>query len=56
MCGSLIPATMAPPGGQTHVAGPTDLRTAPLPERNYVGEYQGLAALRGSGRRPGLIT
>jgi hypothetical protein len=32
---------------QTHVAGPTDLRTAPLPAHNYVGEYQGLAALRG---------
>ena len=34
---------------QTHVAGPTDLRTAPLPAANYVGEYQGLAALRGRG-------
>ncbi len=34
---------------QTHVAGPTDLRTAPLPGHNYVGEYQGLAALRGRG-------
>jgi hypothetical protein len=32
---------------QTHVAGPTDLRTAPLPRHNYVGEYQGLATLRG---------
>jgi hypothetical protein len=31
-----------------HVAGPTDLRTAPLPAHNYVGEYQGLARL---GRR-----
>jgi hypothetical protein len=31
---------------QTHVAGPTDLRTAPLPAHNYVGEYQGLAGLR----------
>jgi hypothetical protein len=31
---------------QTHVAGPTDLRTAPLPQHNYVGEYQGLAGLR----------
>jgi BNR repeat-like domain len=31
---------------QTHVAGPTDLRTAPLPRHNYFGEYQGLAALR----------
>jgi hypothetical protein len=33
---------------QTHVAGPTDLRTAPLPAHNYVGEYQGLAALPGA--------
>ncbi len=31
---------------QTHVAGPTDLRTAPLPAHNYVGEYQGLAPLQ----------
>jgi hypothetical protein len=31
---------------QTHVAGPTDLRTAPLPAHNCVGEYQGLAGLR----------
>jgi hypothetical protein len=31
---------------QAHVAGPTDLRTAPLPQHNYVGEYQGLAGLR----------
>jgi hypothetical protein len=31
---------------QIHVAGPTDLRTAPLPGHNYVGEYQGLAPLR----------
>jgi len=31
---------------QTHVAGPTDLQTAPLPAHNYVGEYQGLAGLR----------
>jgi hypothetical protein len=30
---------------QTHVAGPTDLQTAPLPAHNYVGEYQGLAGL-----------
>jgi hypothetical protein len=30
---------------QTHVAGPTDLRTAPLPGHNCVGEYQGLAGL-----------
>jgi hypothetical protein len=34
---------------QAHVAGPTDLRTAPLPSHNYVGEYQGLAALGGRG-------
>jgi hypothetical protein len=35
---------------QTHVAGPTNLRTAPLPAHNYVGEYQGLAGLpRGRG-------
>jgi hypothetical protein len=34
---------------QTHVAGPTDLRTAPLAANNRVGEYQGLAALRGRG-------
>jgi hypothetical protein len=34
---------------QSHVAGPTDLRTAPLPHHNYVGEYQGLAPLRGRG-------
>jgi len=35
---------------QTHVAGPTDLRTAPLPGHNFVGEYQGLAGLpRGRG-------
>jgi hypothetical protein len=34
---------------QTHVAGPTDLRTAPLPAHNFVGEYQGLAALDGRG-------
>lgn len=33
---------------QNHVAGPFDLRTA-LPSVNYVGEYQGLAALRGRG-------
>jgi hypothetical protein len=31
---------------QIHVAGPTDLRTAPPPAHNYVGEYQGLAPLR----------
>lgn len=34
---------------QTHVAGPTDLRPADLPHGNYVGEYQGLTALRGRG-------
>jgi hypothetical protein len=34
---------------QPHVAGPTDLRPADLPHGNYVGEYQGLAALRGRG-------
>jgi hypothetical protein len=34
---------------QTHVAGPTDLRTAPLPSHGFVGEYQGLAGLRGHG-------
>lgn len=34
---------------QPHVAGPTDLRTAPLPAHNYVGEYQGLADLPGRG-------
>jgi hypothetical protein len=34
---------------QTHVAGPTNLRTAPLPAHNFVGEYQGLAALPGRG-------
>ena len=32
---------------QSHVAGPTDLRTAPLQAHNYVGEYQGLAGLPG---------
>ena len=29
---------------ETHVAGPTDLRTAALARQNRVGEYQGLAA------------
>lgn len=29
---------------ETHVAGPTDLRTAALAHQNRVGEYQGLAA------------
>jgi hypothetical protein len=28
---------------ETHVAGPTDLRTGALPRQNRVGEYQGLA-------------
>jgi hypothetical protein len=32
--------------GQSHVAGPTDLRVSPLPSQNRVGEYQGLAPLR----------
>ena len=33
---------------QKHVAGPTDLRTAPLPAHRLqrLGEYQGLAGLR----------
>ena len=34
---------------QAHIAGPTDLRPADLPVSNYVGEYQGLAALRSRG-------
>jgi hypothetical protein len=34
---------------QAHVAGLTNLRSAPLPAHNYVGEYQGLAALPGRG-------
>jgi hypothetical protein len=34
---------------QTHVAGPTDLRTGALPRQNHVGEYQGLAPIRGHG-------
>ena len=35
---------------QAHVAGPTDLRTAPLPAHNFGGEYQGRAGLpRGRG-------
>jgi hypothetical protein len=34
---------------QAHVAGPTDLRPAALPVPNFVGEYQGLGALRGRG-------
>jgi hypothetical protein len=32
---------------QTHVAGPFDLRAAPLAQLNRVGEYQGLTGLRG---------
>jgi hypothetical protein len=31
----------------TQPKGPTDLRTAPLPAHNYVGEYQGLAGRAG---------
>jgi hypothetical protein len=31
---------------QTHVAGPTDLRTAAPPAQNRFGEYQGLAGMR----------
>jgi hypothetical protein len=34
---------------QTHIAGPTDLRTGALPRQNHVGEYQGLAPIRGHG-------
>jgi hypothetical protein len=34
---------------ETHVAGPTDLRTGALARQNHVGEYQGLAAVRGRG-------
>jgi hypothetical protein len=34
--------------------GPAGLRTAPLPAHNYVGEYQGLAALPGRGFRGDL--
>ena len=34
---------------ETHVAGPTDLRTGALARQNYVGEYQGLAAIRHRG-------
>ena len=35
---------------QAHIAGPTDLRTAPLPAHNFVGEYQGLTGMpRGRG-------
>jgi hypothetical protein len=31
---------------QTHVAGPTNLRTAAPPAQNRFGEYQGLAGLK----------
>lgn len=42
---------------QTHVAGPTDLRTAAPGAQNRFGEYQGLAALRnGFGAIFGLAT
>lgn len=34
---------------ETHVAGPTDLRTGALARQNRVGEYQGLVAARGGG-------
>ena len=34
---------------ETHVAGPTDLRTGALARQNHVGEYQGLAAIRHRG-------
>jgi hypothetical protein len=34
---------------ETHVAGPTDLRTGALARQNRVGEYQGLSAVRGRG-------
>jgi hypothetical protein len=34
---------------QTHVAGLFDLRAGLFPDQHYVGEYQGLAALRGRG-------
>jgi hypothetical protein len=34
---------------ETHVAGPTDLRTGALPRQNRFGEYQGLAAMGGRG-------
>jgi hypothetical protein len=34
---------------ETHVAGPTDLRTGALPRQNRFGEYQGLAAAGGRG-------
>jgi hypothetical protein len=45
MCGSQTPRTVGGPGTRS-----TNLRTAPLPAHNYVGEYQGLAGLpRGRG-------
>jgi hypothetical protein len=34
---------------ETHVAGPTDLRTGALARQNRFGEYQGLAAMRPRG-------
>lgn len=34
---------------ETHIAGPTDLRTAALARQNRVGEYHGLAAVGGRG-------
>ena len=34
---------------ETHVAGPTDLRTGAPPSQNHVGEYQGLAAVGDDG-------
>ena len=40
---------------ETHVAGPTDLRTAALARQNRVGEYQGLAA-SGPNRFVGILT
>ena len=49
MCGSPTPGTAGATWRQAHVAGPTDLRTAPLPAHNYVGEHQGLAAPPGRG-------
>lgn len=48
-----FPSAAVAPDGSVYVAfednNPTDLRTAPLPAHNYVGEYQGLAALPGRG-------
>jgi BNR repeat-like domain len=34
---------------ESHVAGPTDLRTGALPRQNHVGEYQGLTAVGNGG-------